>query len=279
MPKGRLKYFIVLCLIFTIPLCMVIIIKPGAISKYLSLKFHPARFKMEKLEYSMVNCDASLKYRIFVPKSIKNPVPLVLYLHGGAERGGDNTKHLGFVITTLTSKRIQRNNPSIVIAPQCPINTQWVNTGFAAIPYDHYQQDEIPESNEMKLIRNLINDLSGKYPVDTNRLYILGFSMGGSGTWDMITRYPDLFAAAVPMSGVSDTSKAYLLKHTKIWAFHGENDEIAPARLNQNMVSSVNSNGGDAKITIIKNGGHGSEISPFIEQALPDWLFDQRKTK
>lgn len=235
--------------------------------------------KYQALIYKTVEIpSAKLNYRFFTPeKNEEQLLPLVLYLHGGAQRGLDNKQQLDYVLHAFSSSKKQKKHPCFIIAPQCPLNGQWVNTTFKTIPFDHYDQDKIPESNEMKLIHSLIFDLINLYPIDPNRIYIIGFSMGGSGTWDMITRYPNMFAAAIPLSGVSDTSKAYLLKKMPIWAFHGENDKISPIRLNQEMVETINLNGGNAKLTTFKNRGHGIVRDALNTKNLFQWLFDKNK--
>ena len=221
-----------------------------------------------------------LHYRLFIPENYPEITkPLIIYLHGAGERGSDNEKQLGSIFSELIAKRFQKNNASLVVAPQCPLEFEWVDRPASVIPYDHYNQDEVPESEIMKSIVGLITEMIKNYPIDSNRIYIVGFSMGATGVWDITTRYPDLFAAGVPLSGVSDTAKAYLLKNTPIWAFSGELDNIAPARLNQEMVDAVNRHGGKARITIIENGGHGSEGVAFSNHEFSNWLFDQRKSR
>ena len=78
-------------------------------------------------------------------------------------------------------------------------------------------------------VNDLLDTLLGQYPIDTDRLYLTGMSMGGGNTYELISLYPEKFAAAVPVCGVGgDTSKASILKHVPLWIFHGALDVIVP---------------------------------------------------
>ena len=63
--------------------------------------------------------------------------------------------------------------------------------------------------------------LAKRYNIDAKRVYVMGLSMGGYGTWDAVQRYPGRFAAAVPICGGGDAQGAKVMKNTPIWAFHG----------------------------------------------------------
>jgi predicted peptidase len=234
-------------------------------------------FKLAAYEYNNT-LENRLPYRLFQPTKKKTgEYPLILYLHGGGERGTDNLKQLDGIVSFLTSTKIQRKHPSFVLAPQCQPGRQWLNTIFLRTPYGHYVQNDIPESDEMKMIVNTIHQLCHEYPIDKNKIYVLGYSMGSSGTWDIVTRYPDLFAAAIPISGVSDTTIADKIVHIPIWAFHGEEDSIAPVRLNQEMQSAINNAGGNCKLTTFPGIAHGCVYNALHCPGLVDWLFSQHK--
>ena len=70
-----------------------------------------------------------------------------------------------------------------------------------------------------KAVMQLLDQLQEKYSVDEKRIYVMGFSMGGYGTWNALMNHPDVFAAGVPMCGAGDPSKAELLKNIPIWGF------------------------------------------------------------
>lgn len=234
--------------------------------------------KFKSFVYADPACGRALNYRLYSPKLIKNNTyPLVIYLHGGAERGADNKKQItSSYAGTWIKSDFQKKNPCYVLAPQCPKGMEWVTIRPKSIPYGHYQQDRFPEGDEMKSIISLINTMIKEKPIDINRIYISGFSMGGTGTWDIITRHPNIFAGALIASGETDTSKAYLIKDIPIWSFSGEDDTIVYPEVSEKMVNAVNRSGGNAKFTLFKNTGHNPSGSlAFNYPGAREWLFDQ----
>jgi len=217
-----------------------------------------------------------MNYRYYLPNtSHSDRIPLILFLHGANGRGEDNIKHLDYAATFWASPEVQNKYPAYILAPQCPPNRQFVNTSFKTTPFDHYVQDSIPESDELIMVLDLVNEFCHTYSIDTSRIYIVGFSMGASGTWDLITRHSGVFSAAIIMAGVSDTSKAETITHIPIWAFNGENDAIAPAKLNKEMVKTINEMGGNAQHTVFIGIGHDCIRQTYQTSGLIDWLFSQ----
>lgn len=242
------------------------------------LLFFKCSYQTVALKYSSSEFARSLLYRIFIPKTKTDKLyPLVLVLHGAAERGSDNKKQIESIVATFLSGKVQKKHPSFLLIPQCPDGTQWVNTGFIKTPFDHYLQSAIPESDEMRMIIRVIDKMLFEYPIDTSKVYVMGFSMGSSGTWDIISRHSDIFAAAVPISGVSDTSVAKKIAHIPVWAFHGKLDSIAPARLNVEMQKSIIASGGTCKLTLFDGIGHSCVGQSLHEPGLIEWIFKQRK--
>lgn len=235
--------------------------------------------RTKNLVYRSKVFNASLNYRFYEPGKNKNgKLPLILILHGAGARGNDNKAQLGTFCFRFMNRKVQKSNPSYVVVPQCPNGREWVNRSNTGIPYTHYSQDKTDESEEVKLIIELLVELKTRYPIDTNRIYITGFSMGATGTWDITTRYPDMFAGAAIFSGVSDTTKAHLITHLPIWVFSGRNDKIAPAQLNENMCEAINKHDGKCKFTTLEQVGHDCTKEAFKNKELIPWLFSNYKT-
>ena len=95
----------------------------------------------------------------------------------------------------------------------------------------------------MKLLIELIQKMKKELPVDTNRIYITGLSMGGQGTYDAIERYPQLFAAAVPVSGGGDTSKAASIATIPLWIFHGAEAPNVSSKYSLQMLEALTNAG------------------------------------
>lgn len=220
----------------------------------------------------------ALKYRLFKPEiQAQRKYPLVLVLHHGGLCGTDNLKQLDQHAGFFSEKEAQKKYPSFVLVPQCPPGADWANAVGNKTPYTHYNQDTISETSELRAVMHLLEDLIRELPIDSNRIYVTGHSMGGSATWDLITRHPGFFAAAIPITGVSDTSKAKNITHLPVWAFSGELDFIAPAYLNEDMVSAINEHGGLSKYTVHRGIGHGCIQATIETPGLLDWIFAQKK--
>jgi predicted peptidase len=129
----------------------------------------------------------------------------------------------------------------------------------------------------MELVIQLIKESIKTLPVDTNRIYITGLSMGGFGTFDAIQRYPDLFAAAVPVCGGGDVSKASVIASKPIWIFHGAEDpSVSPANA-ADMFNALTKAGAHPGFTQYPETGHFSWIGAYSDKMMMEWLFRQHK--
>ncbi len=197
--------------------------------------------------------------------------PLVIFLHGSGERGNDNEAQLKWGVMNFASDRNMKTHRPIVIAPQCPKNMSWGN-----FSYNDMSLKPTP-SKPMELLIELINKAIKELPVDTNRIYITGLSMGGFGTFDAVSRHPNLFAAAVPVCGGGDTSKASTISHIPFWVFHGALDSTVNTSLSQNMVNALTNAGANPGFTQYPEAGHFSWIAAYSDDMMIDWLFRQHK--
>ncbi len=208
----------------------------------------------------------TLPYRLWVPADYdpNQAYPLVLFLHGSGERGTDNRLQLTGQTAELVFVRPENQAqwPCFMMAPQCPLNDSWSNIDG---PYPTK-----PMHRTLKVIAQLMNEFN----IDPNRLYITGLSMGGFGTWDTITRYPGLFAAAVPIASGCDPNLAPLCVNTPIWAFHGAADTTVPVQEDRNMIAAIIAAGGDPMYTEYPGAGHVQSWNlAYAEPDLLPWLF------
>ena len=234
-----------------------------------SLFSQSSLFSYEK--YISVSGD-TLNYRQLVSDyDSKNKYPLVIFLHGSGERGNDNESQLKWGVGNFALPKNMKMYPSIVIAPQCPKNMRWGN-------FSEKDMSLKPSPTKpMKILIELINEIMLKLPVDTNRIYITGLSMGGFGTYDAITRHPNLFAAAVPICGGGDITKAVSIAHIPIWIFHGALDTTVSPILSQVMVKALTEAGANPGFTQYPQTGHFSWIPAYSDPMMMQWLFSQRK--
>ena len=183
--------------------------------------------------------------------------PLVLFLHGAGERGSNlaDVTRIGLPKLIADGKKY----PFAVVAPQCPVGGWW----------------------DAFVLHGLVLDVQKQYGFDPDRTYVTGLSMGGFGTWDLITRYPGLFAAAAPICGGGDAFVAGYtarLKHLPVWAFHGEADPVVPVARTREMVATLRSlHNPDLKETIYPGVGHDSWNKAYAEPELFPWLLAQHR--
>jgi len=127
--------------------------------------------------------------------------------------------------------------------------------------------------------QKIINTLVKNLPVDKERIYITGYSMGGFGTFDIVAREPKLFAAAVPVSGGGNPATAASMKRVPFWVFHGDADTVVNVEQSRKMVEALKKAGGKADYTEIPGAGHGIIGQVYQDQKLHEWMFDQTKGK
>ena len=122
----------------------------------------------------------------------------------------------------------------------------------------------------------MIAKMQKELPIDPKRLYVMGLSMGGYGTWDALQRYPEKFAAAVPICGGGDETAADRIK-APVWAFHGDADGAVPVQRSRNMIEAIRKAGGKPKYTEYPGVGHNSWSAAFKDPELLKWLFSHHK--
>jgi predicted peptidase len=132
-------------------------------------------------------------------------------------------------------------------------------------------------SRQMRLLTELLESLEKEYPIDRDRLYVMGLSMGGFGTWDIIERYPQRFAAAAPICGGSDETLAARIAGVPIWVFHGDTDTAVPVARSREMVKALKAAGGKPRYSEYPGVGHNSWTPAFNEPELLKWMYGQRR--
>jgi len=218
----------------------------------------------------------TMLYRIYKPANYNPKIkyPLVLCLHGGGGRGNDNKSRGTHAYTVLSSSDVQKAYPAFLMTPQCPKTGKWANES----PKETYSILKVPMTKEMKLVLEILDSLQNEFSIDPARLYVTGQSMGGAGTWDIILRNPNLFAAAVPVCGNNDPSQAKKVIHLPIWVFHGEKDKTVPTKSSRDIVAALKKAGSKVKYTEYPGVGHNSWTPAWSEKDLIPWLFKQHKS-
>ena len=183
-------------------------------------------------------------------------VPLVIYLHG--KHNNVLTKaNLGFAGACARPDSFSKR-PCIIFAPQCPDDNGWGGpTGV----------------NVMKTVKDLMTNL----PIDKDRVYLTGYSMGGYGTFALLNEEPRMFAAGIPISGGCAVSIAQNLRKTPLWIFHGEKDDVVSPEGSRAIAKALEKLHAPVKYTEIPGEGHGIGGKIFEDEAVRVWLFDQKR--
>ena len=228
-----------------------------------------------------------LPYRMLVPPGHQeqaepvvreaNPerMPLVLLLHGSGERGNDNSAQLrNGVAELLGSGTAAARFPCFYVVPQCPTTLHWVEVDWDA------EGHVLPLGRSEPLLAavELLDSLLSSYPVDPQRVYLIGLSMGGFGVWDLLSRWPDRFAAAVPICGGADENAVVVARAVPVWAFHGADDPIVPVECSRRAVAALRAAGGTPRYEEYPDIGHDAWTKSFAEPNLLSWLFSHRRT-
>ncbi len=222
---------------------------------------------------------SKLPYRIIYPEGFKpnkyDLYPLVLFLHGAGERGNDNKSQLKHIAPKFLEEDFKRNNKAIIVFPQCPKKDYWVNIEERWSKIN----SSLPPTPAMENVISLMEDLYSKQYVDQDQIYVAGLSMGAFGTFDLLSRKPEMFAAAIAVCGGADLSKVQNYKDIPIQIFHGAKDEVVPVKLSQDIHSALSSIDGKSTYTEYPEGGHLVWDKAFSQPDLLAWLFKQKKNK
>jgi len=210
---------------------------------------------------TMVQIPIKLHYALYTPDNYHNAdadFPLVLYLHGVGERGEDLTKLELNGIPELISKG--NNFPFLTLAPQCPEFGWWSRAEY------------------VEALASLVKEITKTHKIDAKRIYATGLSMGGYGTLALAKKYPQLFAAIIPIcGGLEDHSDIEVLKDLPMWLFHGDQDQTHPVERSIIIRDLLKPVSKEIKLTIYEGVGHNSWDATYSNDQIYDWLLSHKK--
>ena len=183
--------------------------------------------------------------------------PTIIYLHGAGDRGWD-VAELAFSPIVKYAKG-RKDFPFIVIAPRCPAADWWPNL--------------VPE------LEDFLDEIIAKYPIDTERIYLTGLSMGGYGSWRLAAEHPERFAAAVPICGGGDPQYVERIKDLPIWDFHGGKDPTVPIEQSYEMIEALRKVHGRVRFTVYAQAGHNCWDQAYNTDELYSWMLGQSRGK
>ena len=234
----------------------------------------------------------TIDYRVYVPTGYDpaKKYPVILYLHGRGARGNDNEKqiggaHLGSVIQLFDMKYPERYRSFIAVFPQT--QSSWFGD---------------PAEDAVKALDQTVREFNG----DPQRIYLAGLSLGGYGTWYLAAKYPNKFAAIVPVSGgvvtpavqplaslkslmpaemfalysAPDPYAAFAkaVGKTPAWIFHGAQDDTVDVNESRKMAAALKAVGGTVKYTEYPDEKHFIADKVFTDAEFWKWLMGQKLT-
>lgn len=245
------------------------------------------RALFEKKTITEEGFSITLPYRLYVPEDYDSNIayPVILFLHGAGESGGDNEKQLNVgMMSPFFELGYYKDFPCIIVAAQVPNSPsgtigEWVNTSWKDGSYEIKDMDKTGSTftEEIQLAKKAVDQTIADYNVDTNRIYVTGISMGGYGTWNIITHYSDYFAAAMPICGAGDPSKAEYLMNMPIWCFHGDEDVAVPVSGSRDMYDAISAYDNNKIIYTEWTGGGHAWLPAYNRKDVWEWLFSQSK--
>ena len=200
----------------------------------------------------------TLRYYLYYPsdyetKSNKD-FPLLLFLHGGGESGGDLTdlQINGPPKMIVDGKEF----PFLILAPQHPHKRKFWNTNAVV---------------------QLLDTVVKNNRVDNKRIYLTGLSRGATASWELVVQYPDKFAAMAVVCGMTPLPYAsWINKQMPIWVFHGEDDPVILVKESEEMVSKLKSMGYQVTFTKYPDVGHDAWTKAYQNDELYSWFMSHK---
>jgi predicted peptidase len=214
---------------------------------------------------------AKMPYRLFIPPHYDSAkkYPLILWFHGGGGRGSNNESQIsgGNEKGThlWTTPENQAAFPAFVLAPQCPQNENWSDPEL--------NQVAAPLQSALDILALVQKD----YPIDPDRIYLAGQSMGGLAVWALLQKYPEQWAGAIVVASYDNFTNVRALARVPLWIFQGEDDSTVPVETVREMVKQLKKAGGSPRYSEYRNAGHEVWNQAFADPQLVPWLSAQKR--
>ena len=211
-----------------------------------------------------------LKYIEMLPElESGKKYPLIVHLHGAGSWAEDHPMPPG-----QAAMMMKTDFPAIVIAPKTNHPMKWADHDWTIT--EHVQKEQ-PQPSLQAAYELICHLMQTDARIDAKRIYIIGQSMGGFGTWDFITRYRNIVAAAVPVCGGGDVQSMQKIKDLPVWIFHGDIDDVVPVENSRLLFTELERLGAPVRYTEYPGVLHPSWIPAYNDPRLFQWLFDQKR--
>lgn len=242
-----------------------------------------AQSGMQKYEKgSYIDGKDSIGYRVLYPENFdaNKKYPILFFLHGRGESGSDNQKQLTHGGKFFLKEDVRRDFPAIVVFPQCASDSYWANvkitadsTGKRTFNFVKGGQPTIA----MHALLGLVDDFLDKPFIDRKQVYAGGLSMGGMGTYELLRRRRNVFAASFAICGGDNVANIKKYRKTPLWIFHGERDDVVDPAFSVAIANHLKIYGREVKLTLYPDANHNSWDAALAEPQLLSWLFSHKK--
>lgn len=204
--------------------------------------------------------DSGYNFLLYQPENLQDTaeaLPLIIFLHGRSLSGNNLSKVRRYgVLEAIERKKISLK--SMILAPQCPAS-------------EHWNPDKV---------KNVLEYVRSKFTYDTNRVYVVGMSLGGYGTLDFVGKYPEYVSAAVAMCGGGNPVYAKNLSGVPLWIMHGRADRAVHHSESEKIIDAIKASGYSSllRYDFYDYMGHGALARTFYSPDLYSWLFQFSKT-
>lgn len=219
---------------------------------------------------------STYRFQVYLPENYRHgrreKWPIILFLHGRGERGSE-----GMWQTQVGLPESIRDHPErwpfVVVMPQCPLDNYWTDGAMQQMAMAALDQE------------------SAEFEGDPSRTYLVGLSLGGYGSWELLRQHPRRWAAVSIAAGgifwsyqperwreqgLLPTEYARAVGRTPIWLFHGTEDPTVIPKQSELMFEALRANGGHVRLWLYQGLHHDCWTRAFNEPELPRWLLDHR---
>lgn len=216
-------------------------------------------FNASKEQITTLGITMGYRKCVITNENSKEALILVVYLHGGSSKGNDNEKQLLEPGTDSIARYLEAHGiNAIFLIPQCPTDKSWggpMNTMLKAM-IDRYASEGV---------------------ADTNRIYIFGGSMGGTGTWGMLSAYPNFFAAAMPVAANPSKTVVENVATTPAYTVMGTADAIMKVETAASFVEELKALDDDVRMDVEEGWTHETTCIQSYTTARLEWVFSHRR--
>jgi predicted peptidase len=205
----------------------------------------------------------TMEYALYLPPDYRRhgSLPLVVFLHGPAQRGGDGRKQLTDGLGPVIAARVRSGKAF----------------EFVALFPQSFTGSWHPKSDDGRLFLKVLASVKEHYPVDPDRVYLTGVSEGATGVWRLAAHCPDQWAAIVPVSGRPDPESAAAIKHIPCWCFQGGVDSVVQPAEVRRMMEALRPAGGKPRYTEYPGRGSDISLAPYADPKLFEWMLSRRR--